>query len=372
METPSNRTTGRASSPGSGPVSTEESPGFLDIKAEIGDLVGEEQGSVRFSAMILTCPECASRYFVDDAKVGASGRVVRCANCGARWTAKPDDVGTGGGEAGADAASTATAAESAATSADGATAGADAASGASLSAEGEAEAEPPISALPGEELPKVFRARADADRRMREATTTGVVWAVAAAVVIALCLAAVIFRIEVVRMWPRTAGAYAAIRLPVNKIGLVVDKDSLKAEPSLEDGHAALTISGVVRNITDRPVIAPPLRLSLLNAQGKRVAGKIAAAADPRIPSGEARHFSITIIDPPLTAKDLEIGFALEPGAAKAVKTALKRPGEAAMAPDPALRGAQAEAAEGTGQDVADHATAAPSADSHGSPPHHD
>jgi predicted Zn finger-like uncharacterized protein len=42
--------------------------------------------------MILTCPECASRYFVDDSKVGAAGRVVRCASCGARWTARNEEA----------------------------------------------------------------------------------------------------------------------------------------------------------------------------------------------------------------------------------------------------------------------------------------
>ena len=32
--------------------------------------------------MILTCPECATSYFVDDSKVPA-GRQVKCSNCGA-------------------------------------------------------------------------------------------------------------------------------------------------------------------------------------------------------------------------------------------------------------------------------------------------
>ena len=38
--------------------------------------------------MILTCPECATSYFVDDSKIPEAGREVRCASCGARWHAK--------------------------------------------------------------------------------------------------------------------------------------------------------------------------------------------------------------------------------------------------------------------------------------------
>ena len=37
--------------------------------------------------MILTCPDCATSYFVDDSKIPADGRLVKCASCGARWTA---------------------------------------------------------------------------------------------------------------------------------------------------------------------------------------------------------------------------------------------------------------------------------------------
>ena len=40
--------------------------------------------------MILTCPECATSYFVDDARVPAAGRLVKCSSCGARWTAVKD------------------------------------------------------------------------------------------------------------------------------------------------------------------------------------------------------------------------------------------------------------------------------------------
>src|SRR5579864_4151596 len=35
--------------------------------------------------MILTCPNCATRYTVDDAKFPAAGRKVRCAKCTNVW-----------------------------------------------------------------------------------------------------------------------------------------------------------------------------------------------------------------------------------------------------------------------------------------------
>src|ERR1700712_5101742 len=43
--------------------------------------------------MILTCPECATSYFVDDSRIAAAGRTVKCSSCGARWTALPEGAG---------------------------------------------------------------------------------------------------------------------------------------------------------------------------------------------------------------------------------------------------------------------------------------
>lgn len=307
--------------------------------------------------MILTCPECASRYFVDDSKVGSAGRVVRCASCGNRWTARSEEPLDLFDEP--DAPTLASQLESA-----------------EQVPEPVAEVEePPVSALPGEELPKVFRARADAERRLRAATTTGVIWAGMAAAMAVVVVAALIFRIDVVRILPGSAGAYAAVGLPVNTVGLVIDRESIKAQPSMQDGHAVVTVTGTIRNITEHEVSPPPLRVELLSKEDKRVAGQLAAAGDAKIPPGEVRHFSITFLNPPRTAKDLQIGFANEPGAAKAVKTALKKPEAHGNEPEVSLRGAQDAPVEheAAGQEPPGHESGdeTPPSDSH-EPTHHE
>ncbi|WP_304274108.1 MJ0042-type zinc finger domain-containing protein [Caulobacter segnis] len=303
--------------------------------------------------MILTCPECASRYFVDDSKVGPEGRVVRCAACGHRWTARNEEPA----DPFADAESPTLASQG---EPDPAPAAED------DQAETTAVEVAPVSEPPSETATTVAPARAAAQRRRRDAMVTGIVWAGMAALMAALIIGALIFRIDVVRILPGTAGAYAAVGLPVNTVGLVIDRGSIKAQPVMKNGRAAVTVTGAIRNITEHAVVAPALSVELLNAEGKRVSGQLASAHDAKIPPGEVRHFSITFLDPPRTAKDLQVGFATEHGGVKAPihpepghsepahgKGAESHGGE----PEVALRGAQqtSAASEAAGQAAPGH-----------------
>ena len=62
---------------------------FMDIGAKIGDLDGDVLKASDSPLMILSCPRCATRYFVDAGEIGAGGRPVRCAECGEGWFARP-------------------------------------------------------------------------------------------------------------------------------------------------------------------------------------------------------------------------------------------------------------------------------------------
>ena len=265
--------------------------------------------------MILTCPECATGYFVEDGQIRAAGRAVRCAACGHRWTAYPERP-----------------LDLVSSEAQGAIATRPAP---------EPEAEP--APLTGEDLPRVFRDRAVEEKRMREAALKGAVWGGAALAVAVAVGLALVFREGVVRAWPQTASIYAAIGLPVNITGLVIEQ--VRAEPSLQDGHATLAVSGVIRNITDHPVLAPPLRISLFNAQGKRVAGQIAELGNARVPPGETRHFVTSIFDPPFSAVNggsLQVDFGLGAATTAAHMAPVQAPAAPPATPSFSLRGADA------------------------------
>ncbi|MDR3513278.1 MAG: DUF3426 domain-containing protein [Caulobacteraceae bacterium] len=272
--------------------------------------------------MILTCPDCATRYVVDDQRIGPQGRAVRCAACGARWTAMPEEP--------LDLAPESPAPPEPAEPA------------LAFMPDPEPEAAEPAAEPPAEprpaaadELPRAFRERAQTEKKVRQAAATGAIWAGMLGVLVLLIGAAVVMRQDVARLWPRTAGAYAMVGLPVNLVGLAIENQ--RAQPALKDGHAAVVVSGVLRNVWGRPVAAPALRISLLNPQGKAVLVKIADPGGARIPPGEVRRFSIDVLDPPVSATDVEIAFVLGGARPKGALSAAAPPQAAPSAPD--LRG---------------------------------
>ncbi len=169
--------------------------------------------------------------------------------------------------------------------------------------------ERPVAELPADELPKAFRARAETERKVREAAVHGAIWAAMGAAFALIITTALVFRIDIVRIWPRTASAYAGIGMPVNFTGLTIE--NVKASPGLQDGHASLMVTGVMRNIRAKPIAAPPLSITLLDKSGKPMLARTVTPEDPLVPAGQTRSFSVSLLDPPTGATDLEVEFLL-------------------------------------------------------------
>ncbi len=272
--------------------------------------------------MILTCPECATRYFVEDERLSEAGRSVKCGSCGARWTARAEaPLELVQSELGAVAEEPLDPFKLAPD-------------------EGAGE----LSELPADALPRHFRGRAQTREKVREAATSGAVWAGLIAAFLLLLGIAVLLRQDIARIFPRAAGAFAMAGLPVNVVGLTIENQH--AQPALKGGHAVLTVSGSLHNVRTGPVAAPPLRISIMNNQGRVLAVNIADPGGSLIPPGASRGFAVDVVDPPEGAADVEITFA-----ANAAKQAPPPP-RAAAAPNAGLRAAP-PAAGGPAQPVA-------------------
>jgi predicted Zn finger-like uncharacterized protein len=240
--------------------------------------------------MILTCPQCATRYFLPDVQVGRGGRAVKCTSCGTVWRAEPEAP-----ELPPSILSHHLAPPS----------------------EYEPE-EPQAVADPEEEFAAAAQRRAEilrqkkaeAERKQRQAgVITAAVWAGMVAAIAILLVLAVIFRIQVVRWWPGTATAYAALGMPVNASGLLIDK--VQAAPAIVQGHRSLMVTGVLTNASAGPRSAPAFRVAVLDKAGKPLIQRLIQVPSVALKVGEARRFQLQVADPPPGANDVEVTLAL-------------------------------------------------------------
>lgn len=173
----------------------------------------------------------------------------------------------------------------------------------------EAPPAPPDDDLEFVEAPIVAPPVRKADPKPKKPSKALTIVAGALAVLVVGGGGVVLMRQQIAGMFPGTAPMFAAIGLPVNTIGLVLE--GVKSKPMLQAGRPVWSVTGAVRNVKDEPVAAPPIRLTLLDKSGKEVATLVADALNARVPPGAVRYFAITMPDPPAGAAELEIGFEI-------------------------------------------------------------
>jgi predicted Zn finger-like uncharacterized protein len=256
--------------------------------------------------MILTCPSCASSYFVDDDKIGVSGRTVRCASCGETWFARQDDGSVTGSDAGETEPSWADPADLEPILPDPVSSDAPGNSDqAATDPAPEQEAQ-----RDGLEAPLISPQSTGKTVLGKPAQTkgfSGLTWPILGLALASILVLAGLFRNQVVKVWPRSASAYALVGLAINPVGLTFEK--IKVVRVMQEGRAALRVSGAIRNIEDEPRDLPPIRIALLNPQGKEVMVQIGRMDGVRIPPRQERYFATILVDPPAQSRDLSVTF---------------------------------------------------------------
>lgn len=210
--------------------------------------------------MILTCPSCDTQYFADDNTIGDSGRSVKCAACGHAWHVH----GSGG-----------------------------------------VTSDAPTAVAGGAH--EAYRERVRERRERRSRFVASMVWVISAIVFAALGASAVIFRNDVVRVWPQAAHAYKAAGLEVNRFGL--DFNSIEPTRTFDGTTPVLTVTGTVINISSISQPAADVRISLRDENMQEVAVLVAPINQQTLKAGQEANFSARLENPPVAAFDLQLSF---------------------------------------------------------------
>jgi predicted Zn finger-like uncharacterized protein len=270
--------------------------------------------------MHIICPHCTTSYAIELSTLGVAGRTVRCSRCREVWLARPQDVRMTHARVPLMAES-----DSAWHSAGSAAPNEPAddivarepeppvVESPSISAdlpEGETGSAPDVHASEAQEA-SVKAPRERRARQRRKASFSfglpkiglGTVCAGMAALVVAL----LIWRTDVVRLLPQTAGFYKLVGLEVNLRGLVF-KD-VKVSSETTEGKPVLVIEGVIIGEAKKPVELPRLRFSVRDAQGAEIYAWNAVLEQPMLNPGERAWFKSRLASPPAEGRAIDVRF---------------------------------------------------------------
>ncbi len=241
--------------------------------------------------MILTCPQCATRYQADATKFQPAGRNVRCAKCGHVWHQDPPPLPEP-----------------------------------EPVVEEYVAPEQPSPPPPPEPIPAPpprVQAYAPSPAIAREAAPVqtpkgpsrwpawlalGFGWAALAAAVLAIGWSALFFRPQVVTIWPQSASLYAALGLKSNAGG--IDIQDVAYHRGSEAGQSVLSVTGRLANTGSRELPVPEIRVGLSDADNREIYHWTFVPGVMTLHPGQTRTFATRLTNPPEGARHFELRFA--------------------------------------------------------------
>lgn len=242
--------------------------------------------------MILTCPQCGTRYEVPDSAIGADGRTVRCASCKHSWFEPSPGAAS---EAPVPVAATLEAPASVAEPIPAAVA--EAARGASEGYEAPQTPDPRQATFDPYAHQPPFRPTRSPARR----------WTIAAAAAGLLMVAG--FGAVQYLGTPGLAG-WLGVQPAAAEMPLLIEvrrKPERRLQPS---GNELFAVSGRVINPTDQAQIVPDILAELRDSSGRVVYGWRIVPSVRNLPPKESTAFDSAEMDVPKSAKELNLSFS--------------------------------------------------------------
>jgi len=282
--------------------------------------------------MIITCPNCQTRYQVAEKAIGSAGRKVQCAHCHQSWQAvadkeepkpKPKLVPpvTPKPNRTEDDDRMFDAAEEAALDAD-FTREEERTTPARRMAQDVAAAEETaaLDRAAEESAPSLDTALRDSrnkamlKRQISFARNLPMSQIRGNARVAALCILALLigggyyFRTEVVRLFPDLAGVYASVGLNVNVVGL--EFRNVKTLRSVKSGGDMMVVSGRIQNVTGQKVKVPAVVVTLYDEASIALYSWSVAPVVSLIEPGDSMEFETQLNAAPEGVTRVKLTFA--------------------------------------------------------------
>lgn len=225
--------------------------------------------------MLLTCPQCSAKYNVADGAIPPSGRTVRCAACGNSWRALPE--GAIGYQATPAKAPSAAEAKKAGL----------------LTKLGLGSKKAKRGKLEPHEM---ARKKALDQIKATHRLAAGLPWAISLSLLIGAMAGAAIYRTDIVRLWPKSATAFAVVGMPANLYG--VDIRNITITSSADGKGSKVEVKGVLQSVSRTSEFIPYLKVSLVDGKGLE---RLSWMVDPGIESlgpGKAHVFASSRSNP--------------------------------------------------------------------------
>jgi predicted Zn finger-like uncharacterized protein len=238
--------------------------------------------------MVITCPNCRTRFQLPPSSLGPRGRNVRCSSCGNRWFVEPFPEPAG---------PAAVPFEAPAPVVDPAPVAAP------------PEPAPPV---PTVEPTPLTTAPAIVPTRRAQRRGNGVAGWLTLALVVLLLVGAVVGRNLIVGVLPAAIPIYERLGLPVTvQLGLAFrDLGSARHD---EAGSSTVVVTGTIVNTAGREVRVPKLRIALLDEGHQEIQSGFYDPPRPTLPTDGTAPFEIALENPPEQARDFTITFADRP-----------------------------------------------------------
>lgn len=219
--------------------------------------------------MILKCPECSTRYVVDPAAIGPTGRTVRCSRCGHSWAEPPPE---------------------------------DLPKAVPSRLPPIEPIEPFVRRIPrGTNLPALPQ-----ERRSR---APAILWALVVLVFAGAVAAAAWQRDLIMARLPASEHVYDLVGLGPEPPGTGLQLFDVSPTVTRRDGKRVITISGYIVNISDGARVVPPMVGIVYDRNENEIYRWRFSAPSPKLLIRERVPFSTEIVDPPEDAARVNVTF---------------------------------------------------------------